>query len=66
MTVTALADVVRRWASAVRDATRQRDEAIRTMQAGGASVREIAELAGLSDSHVCAICREQQESKSDA
>ena len=39
---------VRRWAHRAREATTYRDQWIRTMRADGASLRAIAEVAGLS------------------
>lgn len=46
---------VARWAKKAREATVQRDEAIRVMRAGGSSLRSIGEAAGLSHSAIVKI-----------
>jgi len=48
---------VTRWANAAEDAIARRDEAIVSMRADGASLREIAEAAGLSHGGVAKIIR---------
>lgn len=49
------AKAVANWAEKARAATRRRDEAIRQMRAGGASLRAIGEAAGLSHTAVANI-----------
>lgn len=52
--MTAAAEV-RRWATKAREATQRRDEAIRQASAEGASLRTIAEAAGLSHTAIAKI-----------
>jgi len=47
---------VERHAENVRLETARRDEAIRAMRDNGASLREIAEVAGVSHTTVSTIC----------
>ena len=46
---------VRIWARKAQEATRNRDEAIRQMRANGATLRAIAEAAGLTHTAVAKI-----------
>ena len=51
------ASQVERLAAKAREATARRDEAIRAMVAQGASLREVAQAAGLSHTGVAKIAQ---------
>lgn len=50
---------VARWARKEQEALRKRDEGIRRMRAEGATLREIAKVAGLTHGAIANICKEK-------